>query len=86
MGQLFIILYHHLVGVSPKSNLLVFWHKGNYILSQHVKAGGLACTVEGLKVLPNICEGLLRVCGVPLGLVLAVEVVVVVLFPCLPRI
>ncbi len=38
--------------------------------------------MEGLKVLPNICEGLLGDCGVPLGLVLALEVIVAILFPC----
>ncbi len=36
----------------------------------------------GLKILHNICEGLLRVCGIPLGYVLVVEIVFMFAIPC----
>ncbi len=34
--------------------------------------------MKRLKILPDVCEGLLGVCGVPLGGVLAVEVIVMI--------
>ncbi len=48
---------------------------------EHVGTTGLVCFSEGLKILPDVCEGLLGVCGILLGSILAIEVIDVITFP-----
>ncbi len=79
-------LNHHLVGVTLISDLFIPVHEGNNVFSDHVGAADLVHTAERLEVLPYIYEGLLGVCDIPLGLVLAMEVVVMVLFLCLLKV
>ncbi len=50
--------------------------KGNNVGTEHV----------GTRGLPDVCEGLLGVCSIPLGSVLVVEVVVVISLPCLLKV
>lgn len=51
--------------------------EGNNVLSEHVGARGLVCSLEGLKIITNVNEGLLGVLLVPLGLVLPVKIIIV---------
>ncbi len=71
-----------LVRVVPISNHFIPLHKGNDVFLKHVGARSLVCILKGFKVLPDVNKGLLRVCKITLGLVLMVEVIVVILFPC----
>ncbi len=70
-------LDHHLVRYC-----LVLVHEGDNMGMEHVGTWGLVCSTKGLKILTDVCEGLLRVCSIPLGSVHAVEVVVVITLLC----
>ncbi len=52
--------------------------KGDNVRMEHVGTRGLLCSLERLKILLDVCEELLGVCSIPLGFVLAVEVIVVI--------
>ncbi len=48
-----------------------------HLRMEHVGTRGLVCSLNGLEILPDVCEGLLGVCKIPFGSVLVVRVVVV---------
>ncbi len=48
---------------------------------KHIGTRCFVHTMKGLEVLPDVNEGLLGVCS-PLGLVLLVQVIVMIPFPC----
>ncbi len=69
-------LDHRLVCiVIPVGFVLVY--EGYDVSAEHVGTGGLVCSLNGLKILANVCERLLWVITLPLGLVLLVEIIVV---------
>ncbi len=71
-------LFNHLhIRVAPLSNRFIPVHEGNKVFWKHVGSRGLVCIAERLVILPDVYEGLLGVCGIPLGLVLVVEIIVV---------
>ncbi len=49
--------------------------------TEHVGTMGLACSSEGLKKLPDVHEGFLGVCRIPLGLVFPKQIIVVPFLP-----
>ncbi len=53
-------------------------NEGNDVLSEHVGARGLACSLEHLEVIAYVSEGLFWVFLVPLGPVLLVEIIIVI--------
>ncbi len=73
---------HHFFWLSPVSIFLISVDEGNNIFLEHVRTGSLFHPTKRLKVFLDVDEGLLRVCSVPLGLVLTIEVVIVILFSC----
>ncbi len=75
-------LNHLLVWASPGANSLIPWLEGNHILAEHIGAGSLVGATKRLEILMDVGKGLLRVCNIPLGSVLAVEDVIVI---CLLR-
>ncbi len=70
-------LDHQLVWVEQIIGCLVSVYQRDNILTKHIRTGGLV----GLKILVDDSKGLLGVCSIPLGSILAVEVVVVISFP-----
>ncbi len=46
-----------------------------------LRTRGLVCSTEGFKILPDVCEGLLGVCRVPLVSTFAKQVIVVLILP-----
>ncbi len=65
IGNLFIIVLS-----GPKETIyLVLIYKGNNMGTEHVGTRGLVCSSEGLKILPEVCEGLqdptlVNLCGI----------------------
>ncbi len=73
---------HHLVGIAPEPHHLVLVLKGGNVWTEHVGTRGLVCLTKGLEIFPDVCEGLLGICSVPLGSVLVVELDLVIAIPC----
>ncbi len=52
------------------------------MIMEHIGIWGLVCSAKGLKILLDICEGLLGVCCIPLGPIFVVVIVVMIAHPC----
>ncbi len=71
-------LYHCLVRVPACFILVDQWDN---VRTEHVGTKGLVCSSEGLKVLPDVSEGMLGVSMIPLGLIFAEEIAIVLFLP-----
>ncbi len=72
------LLDYHLVRVAPEPYCLILVLEGNNVWMEHVGTRGLVCSTKGLNILPDVCEGLLGICRIPLGSVLVVELIFVI--------
>ncbi len=54
--------------------------------TEQVGTRGLVCSSEGLKILPNVHEGLLKVYRIPLGSIFVKHIVVMVTLSCLLKV
>ncbi len=76
------LLYHLLVRVDPVSSCLILVLERENIIAKHIGKLGLVCSIERLKVFLDVFEGMFRVCCIPLGYILAVEIIVMIGIPC----
>ncbi len=75
------LLNHCHIGISPKSIHLNLVFERDKVRIEHIGTRVLVCSLGGLKIFPDVSEGLLGVSSIPLGSIFAGEVVVMVALP-----